>query len=192
MKKVTRAVEFAAHAHDGMERKKDGIPYILHPMEAAAIVGTITNNEDVICAALLHDTVEDAGVTIEEIRELFGERVAELVASETEDKRAELPPEQTWEIRKRESLENLKASGDRDVLILWLGDKLSNIRSFHRNIKAMGDSFWESFNQKDTKKQAWYYRSILELTSELQQYPAWRELRELINIIFGKEEAYEA
>ena len=83
--------------------KKSDLPYILHPMEAAVVVGTMTDDQNVIAAAALHDVVEDAGVTIEEIEEKFGKRVRELVASETEDKRADLPPSDTWRIRKEES-----------------------------------------------------------------------------------------
>ena len=96
MDKVTKAIEFAAKAHDGMVRKKDKTPYILHPLEAAVIVGTMTDNQDVISAAVLHDVVEDTGITIEEIEEKFGARVRAHVESETEDKRADLPPESTW------------------------------------------------------------------------------------------------
>ena len=105
MDMVTKAIEFAARAHDGMVRKKNNTPYILHPLEAAVIVGTMTDNQDVISAAVLHDVVEDTGITIEEIEENFGARVKALVESETEDKRADLPPENTWRIRKEESLE---------------------------------------------------------------------------------------
>ena len=118
MDKVTMAIEFAAKAHDGMVRKKDKTPYILHPLEAAVIVGTMTSNQDVISAAVLHDVVEDTEITIEEIEEKFGSRVRKLVESETEDKRADLPPEDTWRIRKEESLEKLANCGDTDVLML--------------------------------------------------------------------------
>lgn len=57
--------------------------YIIHPMEAAAIVASITNDQEMLAAAILHDTVEDTDVTIEQIRELFGNRVAELVQHES-------------------------------------------------------------------------------------------------------------
>lgn len=186
MEKVTRAIEFAAQAHDGMQRKKDKTPYILHPLEAAVIVGTMTSDEDVICAAVLHDVVEDTEITIEAIEEKFGSRVRMLVESETEDKRADLPPEDTWKIRKEESLEELKSCGDTDVLILWLGDKLSNMRSFYRIWKEEGDSMWQSFNQKDPEKQKWYYSTIAELTSALKEYAAWQEYNALLKIVFGK------
>lgn len=187
MDKVTKAIKFAADAHDGMARKKDKTPYILHPLEAAVIVGSMTEDRDVICAAVLHDVVEDTDITIEEIEENFGSRVRALVQSETEDKRAELPPESTWRIRKEESLEELANCGDRDVLILWLSDKLSNMRSFYRIWKTEGDSMWQSFNQKDPLQQKWYYTRIAELTSPLQEFTAWQEYNELLKIVFGKD-----
>ena len=90
---VSKAIVFSTKAHDGMRRRNGEIPYILHPMEVAAIVGTMTGNQEVIAAGLLHDVVEDAGISIEEIGENFGARVMELVASETENKREELPPD---------------------------------------------------------------------------------------------------
>ncbi len=186
MDKVTKAIEFAAKAHDGMERKKDKTPYILHPLEAAVIVGTMTDNRDVISAAVLHDVVEDTDITIEEIEEIFGNRVRVLVESETENKRADLPPAETWKIRKQESLDDLANCGDTDILMLWLGDKLANMRSFYRIWKAEGDSMWQSFNQKDPKQQLWYYSTIAELTSSLKEFPAWQEYNALLKIVFGK------
>ena len=91
---VSEAIVFSTKAHDGMRRRKSDTPYVLHPMEVAVIVGSITDNQDVIAAGVLHDVVEDAGITIDEVGERFGKRVMELVASETENKREDLPPEQ--------------------------------------------------------------------------------------------------
>lgn len=187
MDKVTMAIEFAAKAHDGMCRKKDKTPYILHPLEAAVIVGTMTADQDVISAAVLHDVVEDTEVTIEEIEENFGKRVRDLVESETEDKRADLPPETTWKIRKEESLEELRNAEDIAVLMLWMGDKLSNMRSFYRIWKNEGESMWQAFNQKDPEQQFWYYKTIAELTTPLKNYSAWQEYNELVKIVFGKD-----
>ena len=160
MELVSEAIAFAVKAHDGMRRKKSDAPYILHPMEAAVIVGTMTDDQSLIAAAALHDVVEDADITIEEIEEKFGKRVRELVESETEDKRADLPPNDTWRIRKEESLAVLKNTDDIAVLMVWLGDKLANMRSFYRMFKAEGEAMWQRFNQKDAAQQAWYYRSI--------------------------------
>ena len=187
MELVSEAIAFAVKAHDGMRRKKGDAPYILHPMEAAAIVGTMTEDQNLIAAAVLHDVVEDAGITIEEIGEKFGERVKELVASETEDKREDMPPAESWKIRTEESLEILKNTDDMGVLMVWIGDKLSNMRSFYREWKTEGDAMWGKFNQNDVKEQAWYYCTIAKLTERLSETSAWIEYKTLTETVFGKE-----
>ena len=188
MELVSEAIAFAVKAHDGMRRKKSDAPYILHPMEAAVIVGTLTDDQNLIAAAVLHDVVEDAGITIEEIEERFGRRVRELVESETEDKRADLPPASTWRIRKEESLEVLKNADDIAVLMVWLGNKLANMRAIYRDFKVEGNAMWQKFNQKDASEQAWYYRSIVQLTERLSDTPAWLEYKTLTELVFGKGE----
>ena len=188
MELVSEAIVFAAKAHDGMRRKKSQAPYILHPMEAAVIVGTMTDDQDLIAAAALHDVVEDAGITIEEIEEKFGKRVRELVQSETEDKRADLPPAETWRIRKEESLAVLKNTEDIAVLMVWLGDKLANMRTIYREFKAEGVQMWQRFNQKDVKEQAWYYCAIADLTKRLSHTSAWNEYKALTELVFGTGE----
>ena len=188
MELVSEAIAFAVKAHDGMRRKKSDAPYILHPMEAAVIVGTMTDDQNLIAAAALHDVVEDAGITIEEIEERFGKRVRELVESETEDKRADIPPADTWRIRKEETLAVLKNTNDIGVLMVWLGDKLANMRSIYRDFKVEGVAMWQRFNQKDAGEQAWYYRSIVSLTKALSDTSAGLEYKALTELGFGKGE----
>lgn len=187
MELVSEAIMFAVAAHDGMRRKKSETPYILHPMEAAVIVSTMTDDQNLIAAAALHDVVEDAGITIEEVEAKFGRRVRELVASETEDKRADLPPASTWRIRKEESLNVLKNTDDIAVLMVWIGDKLSNIRAIYRDFKVEGNAMWQRFNQNNVEEQAWYYRSIAKLTERLSDTSAWLEYKALTELVFGKE-----
>ncbi len=188
MELVSEAVAFAVKAHDGMRRKKSESPYILHPMEAAVIVGTMTDDQNLIAAAALHDVVEDAGVTIEEVEERFGKRVRELVESETENKREDLPPAETWRIRKEETLAVLKNTDDMGILMLWLGDKLANMRAIYRDFKVEGVAMWQRFNQKDINEQAWYYNTIVEYTARLSHTSAWLEYKTLTELVFGKGE----
>ena len=185
---VSDAIVFSTKAHDGMRRRKSEVPYVLHPMEVGAIIGTMTDKQEVIAAGVLHDVVEDAGITMEEIGEKFGSRVMELVASETENKREDLPPEETWRIRKEESLEKLRSTDDIDVLMLWMGDKLSNIRTIYRDFLIEGDALWSKFHQSDINVQAWYYRSIMKYTERLSNTLAWIEYKTLVEKIFGVEE----
>ena len=83
---IGEAAVFAERAHRGVFRKGTDIPYITHPMEAAVIVSAFTDDEEMIAAALLHDVMEDAGVTRGELEQAFGPRVAWLVMDESEDK----------------------------------------------------------------------------------------------------------
>ncbi len=183
-KRLDDAIEFATKKHTEQTRKRENTPYILHPLEAAAVAAELTKDEDILIAAVLHDTVEDTDTSIDEVREKFGNRVAELVESETENKREDLPPEETWEIRKKESLEHLKNSTDPAVKILWLADKVSNIRTLYRLYQKEGDALWNHFNMKDIKKQAWYYKTVAELLSDLDDTLPYQEYKQIVDYIF--------
>ncbi len=185
MELVSEAIIFSVKCHDGMRRKNSETPYILHPMEAAAIVASMTSDQEVIAAAVLHDVVEDADVALDELTQRFGKRVSELVASETENKREYLPAESTWKLRKEEALRQLQNTKDRDVKILYLGDKLANMRSIYYDWQKQGHAIWRYFNQKDPVQQAWYYRTIADSIRELSDTLAWREYNELIQIVFA-------
>ncbi len=189
MSKLDDAIRFAIEAHSGQVRKLSKNPYILHPLEAMTICATITTEEDVLCAAVLHDVVEDGNRSLDEISDKFGTRVAELVSTETENKRRELPASITWRLRKEETLEMLKNAQDFGVKIMWIGDKLSNVRSFYDAYLKQGDAFWNMFNQKDKKEQAWYYREIYNaLKPHFQGTLVFQEFEQILYELFGKGE----
>jgi (p)ppGpp synthase/HD superfamily hydrolase len=81
---VIRAYNFAKQAHEGQTRKYTGEPYFNHPVEVAEIVSEYSDDPEVIAASLLHDVVEDTYHTLDEIREMFGERVAIMVENMTD------------------------------------------------------------------------------------------------------------
>ncbi len=180
---LDEAIVFATKAHAGQFRKSTQIPYILHPLEAGTIVATMTDDDEVISAAVLHDVIEDADITVKQIDDLFGTRVAKLVLCESENKREDLPAESTWKLRKQETLEHLKHS-DIDVKMITLGDKLSNMRAIYRDYRLIGDDLWQRFNQKDKNEHYWYYNGIAECLSELRNHPAYNEYIDLIKKTF--------
>lgn len=186
MELITEAIIFASTAHNGMRRKLNSTPYIMHPLEAAVIVSSITSDPEIIAASVLHDVVEDANIQPEEIEQKFGKRVKELVMAETENKRRNLRPEDSWKIRKTEAIEYLKQTQDMGTKILYLGDKLSNLKSIYRDYKVYGDSIWQKFNQKDPMEHKWYYSEISNALSEFNDTYAWKEYNELIKLIFDK------
>lgn len=179
-----KALCFATEKHSGQIRKMANTPYILHPVEVASIVGTMTDDREILAAAVLHDTIEDTDTTLEEVKEKFGKRVALLVMTETENKRPDRPEAETWELRKEETLIILEHTKEIGVKMMWLGDKLSNIRSFAREYRRRGDELWQDLNQKDPKRQAWYYLKIAKCLSELKEFDAYKEYTSLVNYVF--------
>jgi len=188
MTRFEEACIFALEKHQGQVRKIKHTPYILHPFEVANIIATLTTDEDVMIAGLLHDTVEDTDTEPGEIKEKFGSRVYKLVMSETEDKLANLDASATWETRKESSILFLQMTKELDVKRLWLSDKLSNMRSFYRTYLEEGDEMWNRFHMKNKSRHQWYYETILEAMPELSDTVAYKEYKELVWKIFhGKE-----
>ena len=185
---LDEAIVFATNAHTGQVRKMANTPYILHPLEVASIIATMTGDEQTMAAGVLHDTVEDCGVDLQEIKRRFGGRVAALVQSETEDKLSERPPADTWMERKQDSLLMLRNTKDEHVKILWLADKLSNMRSFYREYCKKGNAIFQSLNQKNPAMHAWYYRSIAEYLESLRGQCAYQEYTELVEKVFGSNQ----
>ncbi len=185
MDKLTEAICFATEVFDGMERKVDKQPAILHSLEAATITATVTDEREAVIASVLHDTVEDAGVKIGEIIDRFGDRVAELVLSETENKRLHRDPSDTWRERKEESIAVLRQTEDPGIRALYLGDKLSNMRSLSRSWELYGKDLFLQFNQKDPAEHKWYYTTIAEALISLEKTQAYKEYISLINKVFG-------
>ena len=176
---IQQAARSAAKAHEGKMRKGSEIPYIVHPLETAVIVSRMTEDPELISAALLHDVLEDTEVTFEELSELFGKRVADLVAAESEDKR------KTWKERKQATIERL-ASASREEKLLCLADKLSNLRSTTADYLLKGEAVWLKFRMRDKKEHEWYYRGVLEQLSDLSGEPAYEEYKELLALLFER------
>ena len=182
MNVIEKAIEFAVKAHAGALRKGTNLPYILHPMEAAAIAAQLTDDQEVIAATVLHDTIEDTETTVEDIRKEFGARVAELVSSNTENKRRELPAADTWLIRKQETIEHLKTAS-RAVKTVVFADKLSNLRAMVTDYISEGETFWNRFEMKDPHKHVWYYGAMIESFEELGDSLLHREYLRLYRML---------
>lgn len=181
---LDRAIIFAVKAHSGTERRGKGYPYIVHPLEAVEIVATMTKDQELLAAAALHDTVEDTDVTIEQIRAEFGDRVAELVASESDEMPAGVSEEDSWHSRKQAAIDRL-AKASREAKMVALGDKLSNMRAIARDYAVQGDDLWNLFHAKDPKEHEWHYRGLAEALKELDGTIAYQEFLKLINQVFA-------
>lgn len=127
MTMVERARVFATAAHAAVKqvRKYTFEPYIVHPIEVASIVATVPHTDEMLAAAYLHDTVEDTGVTIADIRAEFGEEVAELVGWLTDVSR---PEDGNRAVRKAIDREHT-AQAPAGAQTVKLADLIANTRS---------------------------------------------------------------
>jgi myo-inositol-1(or 4)-monophosphatase len=182
---LDRAIVFAVRAHAGTERRCKGFPYIVHPLEAVEIVATMTSDQELLAAAALHDVVEDTDITLEQIRDEFGERIAALVAAETDELYPEVHDVENWRKRKQAAIDRL-ASASLDAKMVALGDKLSNMRAIARDYEVKGDELWKIFHAKERSDHEWHYRGLADSLRELQDSFAFREFEGLINKVFGK------
>lgn len=151
---VRKAFEFANQAHKNV-RRRSGEPYIIHPIEVAKIVvSDIGLGCKSICAALLHDVVEDTGYTVEDIRSLFGDKIASLVDGLTKIKTVLDNEDRKGVTMSTESLqaENFKRilltlNDDVRVALIKLADRLHNCRTIeympeHKRDKILSETMF--------------------------------------------------
>lgn len=132
---ITKAYVFSAAAHAGQVRLS-GEPYLSHPLEAAGILADMRLDAASVAAGLLHDTVEDTKATVDEIEELFGEEVADIVDGVT---KISLIPFETKEEAQAENIRKmiLAMANDIRVVLVKLADRLHNMRTleFQKPVK---------------------------------------------------------
>jgi (p)ppGpp synthase/HD superfamily hydrolase len=123
MNLIARATLFADQAHDGQLRKFTGLPYISHPMEVMQIVRGVCNDDDVLAAAVLHDVIEDCGVTYTDLMLEFNENIAHLVYQVTNAAN----DEDGDRIVRAYINRNVMANASDDAQTLKLADIISNL-----------------------------------------------------------------
>ena len=157
------ALLFALEAHGFQVRKGTDVPYITHPVAVSATLAQYGYPEELVLAGLLYDTMEDAGVSFDELAARFGPRVAALVAGVSEEKErsgARVP----WRERKEAQLRHFREA-DRETVALKAADTLHNVASILRDWRICGERVWERFSAP-REEQVWYYAAVAERVRE--------------------------
>ena len=175
------AIEFAAKAHEGQVRKGTDIPYISHPYAVGMMLARAGLPEEIVVAGILHDTVEDTPVTLEDMYDNFGERVAVIVDGCSEPHKSA-----SWEDRKRHTLEYLRTALW-EIRVVACADKLHNIRTVAAEHARMGEAVWTRF-KRGRQEQEWYYRglvqSLCDTPGDGPEIPFCAALREEVDRLF--------
>jgi (p)ppGpp synthase/HD superfamily hydrolase len=176
---VEKALQIASKNHKGQYRKNTDIPYITHPVAVGMMLLKSGYSEEIVAAGILHDTVEDTPLTLDEIKWEFGPKIAELVEGSSEPDKS-----LSWKDRKEHTIEFLKTASE-DVRAVVCADKLHNIRSIMRDYEQVGDEVWSRFNA-GKEQQKWYYTNIVESLGVQSSFDLLIELRKEVDKLFGR------
>jgi (p)ppGpp synthase/HD superfamily hydrolase len=169
---VNKAESYARLAHKGQTRKYTGVPYISHPERVARRVSEFTNDKNVVAAAWLHDTIEDCGITYDELMEEFNKEVADIVWNLTNP--SKWYPELSRTDRKKMDREHLKQCSEKVQLIKCI-DRIDNLNE----MKEAENSFKLLYSKE----------SILlsEVLDKVRPKELVYELRNLANCVFSEK-----
>jgi len=174
---VEKALQLASKLHEGQYRKNTDIPYITHPVAVGMLLVKNGYSEEIVAAGILHDTVEDTPITLEEIKKEFGENIAEIVEGSSEPNKS-----LSWKERKEHTIDFLKTASE-DIHAVVCADKLHNIRSIIRDYEQVGEEVWGRFNA-GKEQQKWYYKNIVESLGSQSTFDLLTELRNEVNKLF--------
>ncbi|MFX0085387.1 MAG: HD domain-containing protein [Candidatus Hodarchaeota archaeon] len=187
---IIKAFEFAFLKHQGSLRKGSSTPYIVHPIEVAIVLMKAGVSETMVIAGLLHDLMEDENVQYEELMDLFGIEVADLVkiVSEPEKlRKTQKDPKSTWKQRKFDNINQISQT-DHNGKLLACADKLVNIRDMINDYTVLGEKLWNRFNAEKAE-QEWYYRTMCKTFSRgkysIADHPIYLQFKNLVKQLFG-------
>ncbi|MCL6570872.1 MAG: HD domain-containing protein [Bacillus sp. (in: Bacteria)] len=184
MNVVEKALQEASKSHHKQCRKHTDIPYITHPVAVGMMLMKAGYGEDLIAAGILHDTVEDTALSLEDIKREFGSTIAEIVEGCSEPNK-KLP----WKERKEHTIAFLKTASA-DIRAVVCADKLHNIRCIRRDYEQLGDPVWDRFNA-GIEEQAWYYTNIVKSLGQQSTFPLLNELQIEVELLFKNQSASE-
>jgi (p)ppGpp synthase/HD superfamily hydrolase len=172
------AIEYAERMHSG-QRRADGAPFILHPLEVAELLYSTGAGDYLVAAGVLHDVVEKAGVTAAELRERFGPRVAALVLEVSDDDRVIGYGERKAALRRQ------VADAGEDALALFAADKVSKLRELRRETAAdaRGSATPGRVRKLRARRLRHYRRSLALLEERLPKSPLVRELHDELHAL---------
>lgn len=177
-KKIQQALDRATQLHEGQMRKGSAVPYIIHPISVAHILDQYTEDEDIVCAGLLHDVLEDVpAYTARDMEREFGKRVAEIVTELTEAENFTLNDEglrDTWQKRKNAYLHQLQQASDGAVMVAC-ADKIHNLWSMMEIYEEKGEAMWKHFHAP-AEKRWWLFGQVIEIARQRLDNPIVHEL----------------
>lgn len=187
---LKEAMMFAIEAHGDQKRKYTNLPYYVHLQEVTNKLLEYTSDEDVLTAALLHDTLEDTDVTFDEIKDKFGLKVANIVQELTDEYVKDKYPDLNRKERKRLELERLSKVSD-DAKLIKAADRLNNIQDIAENdpkfaVKYLQESsnLAQGINNNELSKKL--IAQIDSIQAQLENVQLTEPIPQLLNVDVNK------
>ncbi|MEH7247336.1 HD domain-containing protein [Neobacillus niacini] len=174
---IEKALQTASKNHEGQYRKNTNIPYITHPVVVGMMLLKAGYSDKIVAAGILHDTVEDTPLTLEELKKEFGAEIAEIVEGSSEPDKS-LP----WKDRKEHTIEFLKTASE-EIRAVVCADKLHNIRSIISDYEKIGEEVWTRFNA-GKEQQKWYYTNVVDSLGAQSTFDLLADLETEVDRIF--------
>lgn len=166
--RINEAIKLASHLHRHQTRKDShNTPYVSHLFSVAMILSSSTDDEDIVIAGLMHDSLEDVpSYTYDMLVSDCGARVAEIVTHVTEPLDANKRDDEQlpWLMRKEKYMENLRAGGIESAMVS-AADKIHNTESFITDTKKEGNAFLSRFGSS-LRNKLWFHEQVLEIVKE--------------------------
>ncbi|MEH7255036.1 HD domain-containing protein [Neobacillus niacini] len=174
---VEKALQIASKSHERQYRKNTDIPYITHPVAVGMMLLEAGYSEEIVAAGILHDTVEDTPLTLEDIKKDFGANIAKMVEGSSEPDKS-LP----WKDRKEHTIEFLKTASE-EIRAVVCADKLHNIRSIISDYEKIGEEVWTRFNA-GKEQQKWYYTNVVDSLGTQSTFDLLTDLQDEVDRLF--------
>jgi (p)ppGpp synthase/HD superfamily hydrolase len=177
--RIKKALQFAAHKHDGLYRKDSTmrLPALTHLISVAWLLADAGAEEEIIMSGLLHDTLEDTDTTGAELEQEFGKHVRTLVEAVSDPARDASGNLLPWKVRKDGYFKNLETAPEEAFLIV-AADKIDNIESKLAAYEREGPELLKKWSQP-TESYIWYHGTALEFVKKhLPDHPLTKRLAE--------------
>jgi hypothetical protein len=177
---IMKAFIYADHAHSGRLRTGTGIPAIQHPRQVGILCLMHTCDQELCIAGFLHEAVDSTAVTLEEIRERFGDRIADIVAACSEH---DLPV--PWQERKNHIIESLRHTS-RDIKVVACANELHNLLTMLEQHELEGDKLWERLDRGRDEQEQFYRELVKSIGSDgFEQEELHWFLEAAVECLFG-------
>lgn len=186
--KLNDAIVFVTEAYDGCTLKGTSVPYVLFLLESAMVAATMSDDEDILAATVLHEALVDERISEDELKQRFGERVANIVIGITSTHVAyRVTPVGAMDKHRVKVISYLDKEATDEERIVSLADHLTVLRILSSDYDKLGNRMWFRYEEADKEKHAHYFWDVYHALREYKETSAGREYKNRLRYLFKEQ-----